>query len=98
MLLTLAKGLGPRKCKVLELLLESNIITNRQISDLLELQPRTSRKICAQWVKEGFLVTVNSSNKARAYKLTDFLRIIIPALKSGPAVFMATYEKHFLKK
>ncbi len=65
------RELDPKQRRVLELFLESNIITSRQIGNLFGFQPRTAAKICAQWVKDDFLEIVDPSNKARKYKLAE---------------------------
>jgi Fic family protein len=66
----LIKKLNPRQRKALELFQEFEIITSRQIGELFGYQPRTSSALCASWVKNGFLIIVDSSNKGRKYRLS----------------------------
>ncbi|MDP3788581.1 MAG: Fic family protein [Candidatus Chromulinivorax sp.] len=65
----LLKTLEPRQRKTLELFIDSFVITSSQVGHLFGFQPRTASKLCADWVKDGFLEIVNPSNKARTYKL-----------------------------
>lgn len=67
---SLIRKLDPRQRKALELFQEFEIITSHQISELFGFKPRTSAKICANWVENGFLTVVNSSNRGRKYKLS----------------------------
>ncbi len=71
------KALEPRQRKTLELFIDSLVITSSQVGRLFGLQPRTASKLCADWVKDGFLEIVNPSNKARTYKLgKDYAKLI----------------------
>jgi Fic family protein len=66
----LIRKLDPKQRKVLELFQEFETITSRQIGELFGFKPRTSAALCANWVKNGFLNMVDSSNKGRKYKLS----------------------------
>jgi predicted HTH transcriptional regulator len=74
----LLRKLDPKQRKALELFQEFETITSRQIGNLFGFKPRTSAALCATWVKAGFLITVDSSNKGRKYKLsTEHQKLII---------------------
>lgn len=64
------RKLDPKQRKVLDLFLEFSTITSKQIGELFGFKPRTSSKLCADWVKAGFLEIANVSNKSRTYKLS----------------------------
>lgn len=66
----LIRKLDPKQRRALELFQEFEIITSRQIGELLGFKPRTSAALCASWVENGFLTIVDSSNKGRKYKLS----------------------------
>ena len=66
----LIRQLDPRQRKVLELFEQFFTVTARQIGGLFGFRPRTSSQLCKEWVGEGFLEIVDSSNKARKYKLS----------------------------
>jgi Fic family protein len=73
----LIRKLDPRQRKVIQLFVEFETITSRQIGDLFGFKPRTSAALCAAWVENGFLDIVDSSNKGRKYKLSkQFERLI----------------------
>jgi Fic family protein len=65
------RKLDPKQRKALELFQESEMITSRQIGAIFGFKPRTSAALCASWVENGFLTTVDPSNKARKYRLSD---------------------------
>ena len=52
-------------------------VTGRQIGELFGFKPRTSAALRASWVKSGFLVIVDASNKGRKYKLSDEYKCLI---------------------
>lgn len=63
------RTLDPKQRKALELFKEYEVVTARQIGVLFGFQPRTNAALCKKWVEGGFLEMVDSSNKARKYKL-----------------------------
>ncbi len=67
----LLKKLDPRQRKILSLFQEYEIISSSQIGELFGFKPRTSSKICLDWVQSGFLEIVGSSKKNRKYKLAS---------------------------
>ena len=67
---SLIRKLDPKQRKALELFQEFETITSRQIGELFGFKTRTSAALCASWVKSGFLIIVDSSNKGRKYKLS----------------------------
>lgn len=66
----LMRQLDPRQRKTLELFQQFETVTSRQIGELFGFKPRTSAALCAEWVKQSFLIVVDSSNKGRKYKLS----------------------------
>ncbi len=66
----LIRKLDPKQRKALELFQKFEMVTSRQIGELFGFKPRTCASLCANWVKNGFLTIVDSSNKGRKYKLS----------------------------
>lgn len=64
------RKLDPQQRKVLALFQEYEIVTSGQIGELFGYKPRTSTKICSDWVRSGFLEIVDPSNKGRTYRLS----------------------------
>ncbi len=73
----LLKELDPKQRKALALFQEFNFITSKQIGELFGFKPRTSSKICSEWVDIGFLERVDPSNKGRKYKLSKYFQDLI---------------------
>ncbi len=72
----LLRKLDPRQRKILALFEEYEVVTSSQIGKFFGFQPRTSYKICSDWVKSGFLEIVDSSNRGRKYRLANSNRIL----------------------
>lgn len=66
----LIRKLDPKQRKALELFQEYEIITTKQIQEFFGFKPRTSAKLCMDWVEIGFLEIVDVSNRGRKYKLS----------------------------
>lgn len=66
----LLRKLEPRQRKVLSLFQEFDTVTSKQIGQLFGFKTRTSTQICKEWVENGFLKVVDSSNKGRKYRLS----------------------------
>lgn len=60
---------NPRQRKVLTLFLRTKTIRAKDVCELFDLQPRTGSHLCKQWVEQGFLRVINTSNKTRSYAL-----------------------------
>jgi hypothetical protein len=75
--LLLLRTLSPRKRKALELFKVFAVVTAAQVGELFGCKPRTSGQLCQNWVKEGFLVVVNPSNKNRSYGLAPAYEVLI---------------------
>ncbi len=73
----LLRTLNPRKRKALELFKTFAVVTAAQIGELFGFKPRTGAQLCQNWVKEGFLVVVNPSNKNRSYGLAPAFEVLI---------------------
>lgn len=71
------RKLDPKQRKVLELFRQFEFVTSRQVGEFFGFKVRTGTRMCAQWVKEGFLVVVDPSNKARTYALADEYKNLI---------------------
>ncbi len=65
----LLRTLDPKQRKSLELFKDYDVVTAKQIGDLFGFQPRTNAALCKKWTLCGFLEIVDTSNKARKYKL-----------------------------
>jgi hypothetical protein len=48
---------------------EKNQIVWSDVAELFDLNPRTAKSLCEQWVNDGFLVVVDASKNARKYRL-----------------------------
>lgn len=70
-------ALDPKQRKALELFSQNDIVTAKQIGALFGFQPRTSAALCKKWVEQGFLDILDSSNKARKYKLVPRFAILL---------------------
>ncbi|MCC8370556.1 MAG: Fic family protein [Rickettsia endosymbiont of Stiretrus anchorago] len=67
----LLRKLDPKQRKVLELFKQFEVVTSSQIGKVFGFKPRTSAKLCADWVDQGFLKIIDFSNKGRKYSLSD---------------------------
>jgi Fic family protein len=65
------RKLDPKQRKALSLFREFESVTSKQIGELFVFKPRTSSKICNDWVVSGFLEIIDFSNKGRKYKLSQ---------------------------
>jgi len=63
------RSLDARQRKVLALFRQHNQITAHDIGKLFEIQPRTARGWCANWVEGGFLTITEAARKIRKYGL-----------------------------
>lgn len=72
----LLRKLDPKQRRVLELFQLHATVTAAQIGKLFEFKPRTSAQLCQDWVADGFLVIVDSSNKKRSYGLSSMYAIL----------------------
>jgi Fic family protein len=76
------RNLDARQRKVLTLFEQSRELTAKEIGALFGFQPRTTAQLCRRWVEEGFLEPVNTSKRARRYRL----RADYEALAAGGAL------------
>lgn len=67
---TLLRKLDPKQRKVLALFQAFETVTSKQIGEIFGFKARTSAQLCKNWVENGFLKIVDSSNKSRKYKLS----------------------------
>lgn len=68
---TLIRELDVKQRKVLELFVEFKEITSNQIATKLNISDQSARLLIRNWVKEEFITSTNTSNKARKYTLSD---------------------------
>lgn len=73
----LLRTLDPKQRKSLELFNKYDVITSQQIGELFGFQSRTNATLCKKWLESGFLEIVNSSKKARKYKLAKAYRALL---------------------
>jgi Fic family protein len=66
---SLLRELRPIQRQVLGLFAQSRVASAGEMAKYLGLSSRQAREFCAKWVKAGFLVIENPSNKARSYRL-----------------------------
>lgn len=66
----LMQTLDPKQRKALELFRDFRVVTSSQVGELFGFKPRTSSLLCKTWVDSGFLEIVDTSKKARSYKLS----------------------------
>lgn len=71
------RQLDARQRKVLDLFLEYEVVTAKQIGAVFGFKPRTCSALCRKWVEAGFLVVVDPSRKARKYALGQEYRILL---------------------
>lgn len=71
------RSLDARQRKALVLFHQHNEITAQDIGKLFEIQPRTARQWCANWVENGFLTVTESARKIRKYGLGAKYRHLI---------------------
>lgn len=64
------RRLDRRARAVLSLFTKEERITNADVARALGLSDRMSRLLCRQWVKAGWLLVANKSNRSRAYELS----------------------------
>ena len=62
---SIIRKLDLKQRKILALFQEFETVTSKQIGELFGFKPRTSTKICSDWIANGFLEMVDSSNKGR---------------------------------
>lgn len=74
---TVLRTLDPKQRKTLILFQERDEITSKDIERLFELQPRTARIWCANWVEQGYIEMSDTSRKARKYRLAEKYRGLI---------------------
>ncbi len=68
------RRLDRRARNVLALFTSQDRITNVDVARALGLSDRMSRVLCQQWVKAGWLLAANKSNRSRAYELSEKYR------------------------
>jgi len=75
------RTLDARQRKALGLFERSRELTARDIGSLFGLKPRTIATLCQRWVEEGFIEPVNTSKKARRYRLSPRYEALIYSQK-----------------
>ncbi|MFC1854330.1 hypothetical protein ACFLY6_00475 [Candidatus Dependentiae bacterium] len=73
----LMRKLDPRQRKALELFMEFELVTSKQIGELFGFKPRTSSALCKKWVEAGFLKVADKSFKTRKYSLADKFEVLV---------------------
>lgn len=68
---SLIRELDVKQRKVLKLFVEFKEIISNQITTKLNISDQSARLLIRNWVKEGFITSTNTSNKARKYTLSD---------------------------
>ncbi len=78
----LLRKLDRRARMILPLFARQDEITNADIARTLGLSDRMARVLCQAWVKKGWLLLANASNRSRAYKLSKTYRPYIGNLSA----------------
>jgi Fic family protein len=76
------RKLDRRAKAILPLFLKTDRISNAVVHEALGLSERMTRVLLAKWVKEGWLILANSSNRARAYGLSAIYRQYLKPLSA----------------
>ena len=76
------RRLDRRARTVLSLFTKQDQITNMDVARSLGLSDRMSRLLCQKWVKEGWILIADKSNRSRAYKLSAKYRQYIGSLSA----------------
>ncbi len=63
------RGLDLKQRKALKLFESFETVTAGQVGKLFKIRPRTSSKLCKEWLETGFLEMVDPSKKGRRYSL-----------------------------
>ena len=63
------RRLDPRQRRGLELFRDSRAINSRHVGMLFSVSQRAARNILTAWVRDGFVVVMDSANKSRKYAL-----------------------------
>ena len=71
------RKLDPKKRKALDLFIDFETVTSKQIAVFFGFKPRTTSNLCAQWVEDGFIEVINPSKKARTYGLVNLYKVLI---------------------
>ena len=71
------RQLDVRQRKILDLFLEYEVVTAKQIGAVFGFKPRTCSELCRKWTEAGFLVVIDPSRKARKYALAQEYRILL---------------------
>lgn len=71
------RKLDRRARTVLGMFARKDTVTAQEVAAALGLSGRMARNILAAWVKDGWLVVANASNRARAYQLSAIYRKFI---------------------
>jgi hypothetical protein len=61
-----------------------DFVSAAELTHFLGLKPRSASLLAAKWVTEGFFALVNSSRKARRYRLASrYLAMVQPACEQS---------------
>ncbi len=71
------RKLDPRQRKALELFLQSDAITSRDIGELFGISQRMARHLLSNWAQDGFLIVVDPARKSRRYGLARGFRKLL---------------------
>ena len=78
------RKLDHRARTIFSLFIKKEYIAGRDVSETLGLSARMSRVLMNRWVKDGWLMAANTSNRARAYGLSAIYRQYITGLSAMP--------------
>lgn len=68
--LELICSLDPKQRKLLELFTEYDIVTSKQVGELLSFQSRTNSSLCKKWFEAGFFRSCRSKSQIKKIQLS----------------------------
>lgn len=71
------RTINAQQRQALNLFKRQRVITSQELASFLKVAPRTSRDLCAKWLKSDFIEIENPSRKARSYKLAPKYEALI---------------------
>lgn len=67
----LLRELDHRQKQILTLFSESKYVSTREITELLNIHPRTALNLCKKWIESDFIIQIGDAKKSRKYELAD---------------------------
>lgn len=71
------RELSNEQRQILTLFANQAEVTARDIGGFFGVKPQRARQICREWVRQGFLVVANASDRRRSYRLAAHLDALV---------------------